>query len=239
MRKRVKPAVALIGLLAAAVAGAPASAPAQPAQGEEVRYKPPLRGAPGHRVGAASRGFDTVSAPGLTIDLLAPDGHAGQTVSQAPTLYYFASARIDQRTQLTISAPRQSVPLLETDIPAPRGPGLYALRLADLHVRLDENTLYTWSISVITDPRERANDIVASASLLRTVPDPTVDAVIRAAPPQRRAALLAQAGLWYDAVSAAAETKDQDGHAALDSLLEQVGLTEAARYDRQSALAAR
>ena len=173
--------------------------------------------------------------PGLTIDLLAPDGHAGQTISPAPTLYYFASTRIDQRTQLTISAPRRAVPLLETDIPAPRGPGLYAVRLADMRVRLDENTLYTWSISVITDPRERANDIVASASLLRTVPNPGLDGVIRAAPPQRRAAVLAQAGLWYDAVAAAAETKDQDRHAALDSLLDQVGLTEAARYDRQSA----
>jgi hypothetical protein len=145
------------------------------------------------------------------------------------------SARIDQRTQLTISAPRRALPLLETDIPAPRGPGLYAVRLADLRVRLDENTLYTWSISVITDPRERANDIVASASLLRTVPDSGLDGVIRAAPPQRRVAVLAQAGLWYDAVAAASETKDQDRHAALDSLLDQVGLTEAARYDRQSA----
>ena len=231
----MKPAAALIGFLAAAVAGALVPVPAQIAQGQETVYKPPLRGAPGQRVGAASRGLDSVSAPGLTIDLLAPDGHAGQTINQAPTLYYFASARIDQRTQLTISAPRRVLPLVETDIPAPRGPGLYALRLADMRVRLDENTLYTWSISVITDPRERANDIVASASLLRTVPNPGLDGVIRAAPPQRRAAVLAQAGLWYDAVAAAAETKDQDRHAALDSLLDQVGLTEAARYDRQSA----
>jgi hypothetical protein len=232
-------AAVLIGLLAAAVAAPPVPAAAQVGTAQETVYKPPLRGAPGQRVGAASRGLDTVSAPGLTIDLLAPDGHAGQTISQAPTLYYFVSARIDQRMQLTISAPRRPAPLLETDIPAPKAPGLYAVRLADMRVQLDENTLYTWSISVITDPRERANDIVASASLLRTVPDPGLDSAIRASPPPRRAALLAQAGLWYDAVSAAAETRDQDRHAALDSLLDQVGLTEAARYDRQSASVAR
>ena len=235
----MKPAAALIGFLAVAVAGALAPVSAQVGQGQETVYKPPLRGAPGQRVGAASRGLDGASAPGLTIDLLAPDGHAGQTISQAPTLYYFVSGRIDQRMQLTISAPRRALPLLETDIPAPRGPGLYAVRLADMRVRLDENTLYTWSISVITDPKERANDIVASASLLRTVADPALDGAVRAAPPQRRAALLAQAGLWYDAVAAAAETRDQDRHAALDALLDQVGLTDAARYDRQSAGAAR
>jgi hypothetical protein len=235
MRKRVKPAAVFIGFLAVAAAGALAPVPAQIAQGQETAYKPPLRGAPGQRVGGASRGLDSASASGLTIDLLAPDGHAGQTISQAPTLYYFVSGRIDQRTQLTISAPRRTMPLLETDIPAPRGPGLYAVRLADLRVRLDENTLYTWSVSVITDPRERANDIVASASLLRTGPDPALDGAIRAAPPQRRAALFAQAGLWYDAVAAAAETRDLDRHAALDALLDQAGLTDAARYDRQSA----
>jgi hypothetical protein len=225
----------LISVLVTAVAGALAPVPAQIAQGQQTVYKPPLRGAPGQRVGGASRGLDSASAPGLTIDLLAPDGHAGQTISQAPTLYYFVSARIDQRTQLTISAPRRAMPLLETDIPAPRGPGLYAVRLADMRIRLDENTLYTWSISVITDPKERASDIVASASLLRTVPDPALDGAIRAVAPQRRAALFAQAGLWYDAVATAAEAKDQDGHAALDALLDQVGLTEAARYDRQGA----
>ena len=234
----MKPAAILVVLLglAVALAVAPVPAPAQAVPGEEAVYKPPLRGAPGRRIGGASRGSNVAAA---TIDLLAPDGHAGQTADAAPTLYYFVSRRIDQPMQLTISAPRRAAPLLETNIPAPKGPGLYALRLADFHVRLDENTLYTWSISAVIDPRERANDIVASASLLRTAPDPALDGRVRAAPPPRRAALLAQAGLWYDAVAAAAETKDQDSHKALDALLDQVGLTEPARFDRQNARAAR
>jgi hypothetical protein len=229
----MKPAAALIGLLALAVP--PVLAPAQVAQGEDTVYKPPSRGAPGHRVGGASRDRNIAAASAATIELLAPDGHAGQTASPAPTLYYFVSERINLPVQLTISAPRRAVPLVEVNIPAPRAPGLYALRLADFGVRLDQNTVYTWSISAIADSRERADDIVASASLLRTAPDPALDSAIRAAPPQRRAALLAQASLWYDAIAAAAEAKDQDGHAALDALLEQVGLTEPARYDRQNA----
>ena len=55
---------------------------------------------------------------------------------------------------------------------------------------------------------------------------------MRAAPPQRRAALFAQAGLWYDAVAAAAETKDRDHHTAFDALLVEVRFTEPARYVR-------
>jgi len=237
----MKATAALIGLLALAapVALPPTPALGQVVQGEEIFYKPPSKGAPGRRIAGASRGSNIAAVPAATIELLAPDGHAGQTVSPAPTLYYYASGRINPPVQLTISAPRRAVPLLEVNIPAPGAAGLYALRLADFRARLDENTVYTWSISVISDPRERSDDVVASASLLRTAPDPGLESAIRAAPPLRRMTLLAQAGLWYDALAAAAEIKDQDGHATLDALLEQVGLTEPARYDRQNARSTR
>jgi hypothetical protein len=51
-----------------------------------------------------------------------------------------------------------------------------------------------------------------------------------ALPPLRRAALFANAGLWYDAVAAAAAAQNLDGHAALDALIHQVGLSDAAGY---------
>lgn len=233
----MKPATALLGLLALAipVAVAPVLAPVQVARGQEVFYTPPPKGAPGRRVAGASRSGNSAVPATVTIELLAPDGHAGETVSPAPILYYFVSGPINLPVQLTISAPHRAAPVLESSIPVPKAPGLYALRLADFRAQLVENTVYTWSISVIADPRVRSDDIVASASILRVVPDPALESAVRAALAQRRAALFAHAGLWYDAVAAAAETKDQDGHAALDTLLEQVGLTEPARYDRQNA----
>jgi hypothetical protein len=232
----MKPAV-LIGLLVLAVPAvvAPVGTPAQVGQRGEIFYVPPAKGAPGRRVPGASRGSNFAAASAVTIELLAPDGHAGETVSPAPILYYFVSGPIHLPVQFTISAPHRAAPVLENDIPPPRAPGIYALPLTDFRSRLEEGTVYTWSISVIADPRERSNDIVASASLLRVAPDPALESAIRAAPAQRRAALLAHAGLWYDAVAAAADIKDQDGHATLDALLDQVGLTEPLRYDRQNA----
>jgi hypothetical protein len=94
--------------------------------------------------------------------------------------------------------------------------------------------LYTWSVSVILNPKAPSRDIVASASLLRTAPDPTLESALHGAPPRRRAALFAQAGLWYDAVAAAADMAAFDRHAALDALMKEVGLVEPARYDRQT-----
>ena len=202
-------------------------------------YKPPPRGAPGGRVGGASRGTVKVTAPLPTIELLAPDGHTGLTTGATPTLYFFVSQPIAWPTQFTISTASQPRPLLEVNIPAPRQPGVYSIRTADYPVRLEPGVLYTWSVSVILNPKSRSRDIVASASLLRTAAESTLEVGLGAALPNRRAVLLAQAELWYDAVAAAAKTANLDRHATLDALMTEVGLVEPARYDRQFAGAGR
>jgi len=117
----------------------------------------------------------------------------------------------------------------------PRQPGVYSIRTADHPVRLEPGLLHTWSVSVVLNPKARSRDIVGGASLLRTAAEPASEAGWRTAAPNRRVALLAQAGLWYDAVAAAAEMAALDRHATLDALMNEVGLVEPARYDRQTA----
>ena len=231
-------AICLVPPPAVAQNDAPAVAPDE-GPPPEPAYKPPPRGAPGGRVGGASRGTVKATVPLPTIDLLAPDGHTGLTTSATPTLYFFVSQPVAWPTQFTISTATQPKPILEVNIPAPRDAGVYSIRTADFPVRLESGVLYTWSVSVILNPKARSRDIVASASLLRTAAEPSIEATLRAAPPNRRAALLAQAGLWYDAVAAAAEMAALDRRAALDALMNEVGLVEPARYDRQSAGASR
>jgi hypothetical protein len=167
-----------------------------------------------------------------TVDIIAPDGHSGLTTSAAPSLYFYVSRRVTYPTRLTISAPGQPAPIVETNIPSPQAAGIYGIRLGDYRVRLDPGVVYTCSLSIILNPSAPSRDIVASASLLRILPDPNLDAALRAAPSARRVALLADAGLWYDAIAAAA---DLDQHAALDAMMNEVGLVEPARYDRQTA----
>jgi hypothetical protein len=234
----------IAAVAAASLASAPSvaqnSAPAtskNEASSSEPVYKPPSRGAPGGRVGGASRGTPNAAILLPVIDLLAPDGHAGLTASATPTLYFFVSQPINKPTQFTISAAARPNPIIEVDIPAPRAAGIYSLRTADYRVRLEPGILYTWSVSVNLDPKARSRDIVASASLLRTAFDPALEAELRSVSPSRRVGLLAHGGLWYDAVAAAAETAALDRHAALDALMTQVGLVEPARYDRETGAA--
>src|SRR5215472_1024977 len=206
--------------------------PNQPPETEAVVYKPPVRGVPGGRVGGATRGTVKPATPLPTIDIIAPDGHSGLTASTAPTLYFYVSRRVTDPTRLTISAPGQPAPVIETNIPSPQAAGIYAIRLGDYRVRLDPGVVYTWSISIIRNPNAPSRDIVASASLVRVQLDPNLDAAVRTVPASHRAGLFANAGLWYDAVAAAA---DLNQRAALDTLMNEVGLAEPARYDLQAA----
>ncbi|MBV8776542.1 MAG: DUF928 domain-containing protein, partial [Alphaproteobacteria bacterium] len=153
-------ALATLVMVLAASASPAAAQTAGPAASDIPSYKPPLRGAPGGRVGGASRGM-TAAVP-VSIELVAPDNHTGLTTSAAPVLYYFASRPVSEPMRLTISAPGQAMPLVETAIPAPRQAGLQPVRLADYRVQLQPNVAYAWSISVVLDPRSPSRDAVAT-----------------------------------------------------------------------------
>jgi hypothetical protein len=231
----------LAAAVVAAATGLPPAAVAQASNDETVSessepaYRPPLRGAPGRRVGGASRGTFKVAAPLPTIELLAPSDHAGLSANPAPSFYYFASGPVVWPTRFTISAPGRPAPVIEVAIPAPVAAGIYRIDLANYRRRLEPGILYTWSVSAILDPRIPARDIVASASVQLSPPVPDVAAALAVVSPARRAALCARAGLWYDAVAAAVAAAPVDGHAGLDALLRQAGLAGAAAYDRQAA----
>jgi hypothetical protein len=233
-RPRVLPA-ALAMLLAAPLtptADAQSDQPAPAATPDSgASYKPPLRGAPGGRVGGASRGAGKLAATLPSIELLAPLDHTGETASATPTLYFYVSQPVALPTQLTISAPRRPTPVLEATFASPPARGIYPLRLADYRVQLESGVVYTWSISAIVDTKRWSRNVVASATIRRVPPDAATDAAMRSAG-VNRAAVLAGTGLWYDAVAAAADSQNLDRHAALDRLLTEVGLTGPADADR-------
>lgn len=197
---------------------------------ETPTYKPPLRGAPGGRVSGASRGETSTAS----IELLTPDSHTGLTAGASPTLYYYVSRGVSLPVNLSIRAPNEARPLVDASLPPPRAEGIYAINLATYRAQLQPNVLYTWSVSVTVDPRSPSNDVVASATVMRTAATPSVDAAARAAGPAQRVGVYANAGLWYEALAAAAENAGADRHAAFDALLDQVGLRNVASFDRKS-----
>ena len=106
----------------------PGAAPSGDAKaGVEPVYKPPLRGAPGGRVGGGTRG---TGREAFVLSVMAPS-HTGLTTSEQPVLFWFISASTSNPVELTVVDPQKTDPLLELRIDPPVAPGFHRVRLSD------------------------------------------------------------------------------------------------------------
>lgn len=197
-------------------------------------YKPPSRGAPASRVGGGSRGAGD-DTPRLAV--LAPD-HTGLTTKEQPSLYWFVSKPVAAKLEVTVINDQTVKPMLEKSLAAPAHAGIQQLRLADYGVKLEPGIEYRWHVALIVDPSQRSDDVIASGTIQRIVPDAALRARLAGADRSRLPFLYASEGLWYDAIEAVSalierDPKDRSAQLQRASLLEQVGLDDAARADRQ------
>jgi hypothetical protein len=215
----------VLGAAILVVAGSP-----RPLMADDLIYNPPLRGAPDGRVTGGTRGL---TAERLSLDVLAPQ-HIGQTLREQPTLYWYNSRPVASAVEVTIVADESSKTVLKATIPGPLPAGINAFRLADTKVRLDPNVDYQWSVTVVASTVDRSRNVFASGMIRR---------VTRLEPasvggPDGGAAAYAAAGLWYDAIEIVSKAIDRAPasrqlHERRSNLLEQVGLSDAAGFDRR------
>ena len=198
-------------------------------------YQPPMRGsASSGRIGGGTRG--AADGPSVTLEVLAPD-HAGFTVSAQPTLYWFVSKRIDSDAELTIVDDTSVDPLLELKLKPPIEPGIHALSLAEHNVQLKPDVAYQWFVAVVVDPSQRSYDVVAGGEIKRVAQPSELAKQIQSVGAQGAPRAYAEAGIWYDALDGlSAQISQRPDDASLRqqraALLDQVGLAEAAKYDR-------
>jgi hypothetical protein len=214
-----------------AAAGAP-SPPAKAAPA--VAYKPPARGAPQRRVGGASRGVAT-TAP--VVSVLAPD-HVGYTLEEQPDLYWFISRPSPVRIELTLIDGRSPAPTKEVVLKGAERAGIQRFSLREHGVRLAPDTDYEWSVAIVPDAENRSADVLATGALRRVAVDPSLAARLPGLAGTARAAALADAGIWYDALATLGRQADADpadlaARRARADLLDQVGLKDAAAFERR------
>jgi len=219
------------GALVVAAQPKPAPAPAADAKAsaDTAVYKPPLRGAPGGRVGGGTRG--TGHEPAFVLSVLAPN-HTGLTVSEQPSLFWFISNASSYPVELTFVDPQKTEPLVELKLNPPVSAGVHRVRLADHNVRLAPGVSYQWYVAVVPDSSRRSKDILAGGSIERVASPADLAAKLSSAPKNQVPSLYAGAGLWYDALGALGDLIDQapQDKSLTDqrsALLRQVGLPDA------------
>ncbi|MFO1430055.1 MAG: DUF928 domain-containing protein [Candidatus Competibacteraceae bacterium] len=208
----------------------PAPAQIQP----KLTYIPPVRGAPITRIGGASRGR---TAEALVLSVLAPQ-HTGLTSDPKPVLYWYVSKAVHEPVEFTLNDPKADTPVLEMRLKGPFGPGIHSLRLADYP--LQPGIEYQWFITLVPAAEQRARDIIAGGTIRRAQPPPLLARRLPGADPRQLPPLYAEQGFWYDAIAVLSQLIDSNpGDKSLREqraeLLEQVGLTAAAAYDRDAA----
>jgi hypothetical protein len=164
-------------------------------------YRPPIRGAPGGRVGGGTRG---TAREVFVLSVLAPD-HSGLTASEQPSLYWYISTPTALPVELTVMDPETTQPLLEIRVVAPIEAGIHRLRLSDHGVRLAPGVAYRWYVAVVPDPGRRSRDILAGGAIQRVNPSGEMVARLGQARREELPSIYAEAGLWYDALASMSE----------------------------------
>ena len=200
-----------------------------------LSYQAPLRGAPATRVGGGTRGAAEAT---FALSVLAPD-HTGYTLREKPTIYWYISKAITSPVELTVTTQEAIEPLLELILKPPVKEGIHALRLTDHGVALKPEVEYEWFVTVVTNPDERSKDILAGGSIQRVATSESVRTKLDEVGEAMWPAVYAESGLWYDAVDEISKliyANPADGglRAQRASLLAQVGLAQAAAYDRNT-----
>lgn len=203
-----------------------------------VAYKPPMRGAPLTRVGGGTR---SLGASVLTLNVLAP-GETGYTMQEKPTIYWYVSDTVNSPVELTITSTASlqdaATPAFEITLKPPVAKGVHALRLADHGIALKPDVEYQWFVAVVRNPAQRSNDVIAGGTIKR-IADSAVEPRLKQTSQAQWAAVYAEAGIWYDAIDQlsrqiSADPANRQLRAQRAALLEQVGLREAAAFDRSS-----
>jgi hypothetical protein len=200
-------------------------------------YVPPQlpaskHGGPKGRVGGGARSDDDLP----TLAALAPD-HVGLTAQAQPSLFWYLSSTTTSPIEVVIMNPQQTAPLFVKRFHPPFTPGIQRVRLAEYDVSLATGVPYQWFIALIPEPTQRSKDIVARGDIERAKPPEALQTRLAQAREGEAPALYAEAGLWYDALTALAdlieatpqETQFRQQRAAL---LKQVGLKEVAAHDK-------
>jgi len=199
-------------------------------------YRPPLRGAPGGRVGGGTRG---IGDEFITLLVLAPN-HVGLTVQGQPTLYWYLSKPTNLPIEVTIIEDQAIYPLLEKQIRVPIQPGINCIRLADYGVLLLPGESYRWFIAAIPAADRRSKDIIAAGFIERIETPEALHMKLSQTDRQNIPYIYAESGIWYDTITAIsdlieANPNDMNLHKQRAALLEQVGLSEVAQYEMKQA----
>ena len=205
----------------------------------KIYFKPPLgRGSVADQPGRRRGGARGTGISQIVLDVLAPE-NTGLTAQESPTLFWYQSQPADVPLEVAVLVENQAQPVLRVRWNDAHRAGIQKLRLSDLNVKLQPGIEYEWVVALVVDPENRSQDVIASGFIKRMEPSVEQTATLAQTTAREKPSVFAEQGLWYDALESLsdgmeAHPENAEWHQWRASLLEQVGLTNAAACDRNT-----
>ncbi len=202
----------------------------------KLNYVPPYRGTPRRTQGTGTRGGD--EAESVSLKLLVPDDHTGQTLSGHPTFLWYVSQVPREPVEFALVESGVAQPIFVQQLQLDKA-GIVRVEMPKNLPELVPGKEYRWSVSFIENVNQPSNDTFAQSWIERVPETAGLKQQLAAARTNRdRASVYAQAGAWYDALNAlstaqAANPTDSSIREDFIALLEQGGLQEVALQERQ------
>ena len=151
----------------------------------------------------------------------------GFTTAERPTFWFYVPYQLPLTGEFVLRDLDQNV-VYKTPVTLPGKPGVYAISLPTTAARLNAGKQYYWYFKVYCQPDAKLVSFV-EGWIQRTSLNPAVESQLQNATPQQKIALYASNGIWYEALTAAAElrsTNSSDRNWV--NLLQDVGLSKIA-----------
>lgn len=177
--------------------------------------------------------------PGLRIDGESPDkqfpsvfvlapNHVGHTSQEHPVLYWYLSQSAQHPMDVMIAEEGHFDVLLDIRLLPPLQAGIHELRLEDYGISLLPEVPYRWTVRIMNP---QASETLTASGAIQRINAPAGSSTSLLYSPED----YAQKGQWYDALTALilhiqGNPENPELLAQRASLLEQVGLAEAAAF---------
>ncbi len=174
-------------------------------------YKPPRGQRPPTTRTTTTGGRGECETNGeASLKVLAPQKHVGQTASTHPTFAWFVPGSKPLPMEFRLyqyNNNAQAEPQLQRQFQMQSKYGIMTLALPKNQPGLEVGKRYLWQVSILCDPHQPANNLIAMAEI-DVIKMPAQVSFVRNA--HANIDMLAEAGLWYDALGEALKRGQKD-----------------------------
>ncbi len=195
------------------------------AQSRQVQLNLPNLNAPGNRQSGSSRSESCIAVEDELVALM-PESNYGLTIEEYPSFFFYLPETSAPVVEFAIYN-EATMELVYEGRFTPQGEmGIVSITLPNngLQKALEVGQSYFWGFSVVCDVENPSSSIVVQGTLRRIEPSTSLSAALEVATPETLPSILAEAGIWHDALQTSAQLAANTNGEAWKALLEAVDL---------------